>query len=439
MRQFRNERAMSIIPELIKDIRVPKLYPVRQEFPDDGIRDIPAAVTKALEASGIAAAIPGGEIAIGVGSRGVANIPAVTRATVDWFRSKGASPFVVPCMGSHGGATAEGQIKVLADLGVTEDSAGCAIRSSMEVVRLGALDNGLPVYMDAYAWNADGVFVINRIKAHTSFSGPNESGVVKMMTIGLGKRKGADAAHAFGNAGFAATMPAMARMLLAKKPGILGALGLIENERDHTCRVEAIPASVLEQRDAELLVYAKSRMPSLPLDQMDLLIVDRMGKNISGSGMDTNITGRHGTAAKSGGPEVYRLVTLRLTGETKGNATGVGMADIIPRSLADSINFEYTYANVITSTNLPYVRLPMILETEEDAIRCGIKTCTGKPGALRVVHIRDTLSIGKLLVSETLAKELRHHGRCMVADTPVSLRFSAAGQLDTTIWASLFT
>lgn len=429
---------MSIIPELIKNAFVPELYPVRQEFPDDGIRDIPAAVAEALERSGIAETMPKGEIAIGVGSRGVANIPAITRATVKWFREKGASPFVVPCMGSHGGATDEGQIKVLADLGVTEDSAGCAIRSSMEVVHLGDLDNGLPIYMDANAWNADGVFVINRIKAHTSFSGPNESGVVKMLTIGLGKRKGADAAHTFGNASFATTMPAMARVLMAKKPGILGALGVIENERDHTCRIEAIPANVLEQRDAELLVYAKSRMPSLPLHQMDLLIVDRLGKNISGSGMDTNITGRHGTTAKNGGPEVYRLVALRLTEETKGNATGVGMADIIPRSLADSINFEYTYANVITSTNLTYVRLPMVLETEEDAVRCGIKTCTGRPGALRVVYVRDTLSIDKMLVSATLAEELRSHARCTVADTPVSLKFSSNGQLDTTIWASVF-
>ncbi|MCC8194521.1 MAG: lactate racemase domain-containing protein [Deltaproteobacteria bacterium] len=429
---------MSIIPDLIKNAVIPEFYALRQSFPDDGIKDIPAAVVRALEESGIASTLPKGEIAIGVGSRGVANIPAVTRATVDWFRNKGARPFIIPCMGSHGGATAEGQNKVLGDLGVTEESAGCAIRSSMEVVHLGSLDNGLPVYMDENAWNAAGVFVINRIKAHTSFSGPNESGLLKMLTIGLGKQKGADAAHTYGNAAFKTIMPSMARMTMRRKPGILGGLALIENERDRTCRVEAVPANVLEQRDAELLLYAKSRMPSLPVDQLDLLIVDRIGKNISGSGMDTNITGRHATAAKSGGPDVSRLVVLRLTRETKGNAAGIGMADIVPRSLADSINFEYTYANIITSTNLPYVRLPMVLETEEDVVRCGIKTCLGRPESPRIACIRDTLSIDRLLVSKALADSLQGHARCSVSATPVRLVFSADGQLDQTVWTAAF-
>ena len=429
---------MSIIADLINHAAVPEVYPVRQLFPDDGLVDVPAAVVAALERSGLAGPFAGGEVAVGVGSRGVANIPAVTRAVVSWFRDKGARPFVVPCMGSHGGATAEGQAKVLADLGVTEESAACPIRSSMDVVRLGELDNGLPVYMDANAWNADHVFVINRVKAHTSFSGPNESGVLKMLTIGLGKQKGADAAHTLGNSAFAAIMPAMARMCLEKKPGILGALALVENERDHTCLAEAIPARDLERRDAELLVYAKSRMPAIPLETIDLLIVDRIGKNISGSGMDTNITGRHGTPAKSGGPAVSRLVALGLTGETKGNATGMGMADIIPRSLVESINYEYTYANVITSNNLAYVRQPMVLDTEEDAVRCGVKTCMGTPGAISLVRIRDTLSVDRLLVSKPVADTLRPRGQCSVSETPLKLEFSPDGKLDRTIWESTF-
>jgi hypothetical protein len=429
---------MSVISDLLKNVAVPDVYPVRQRFPDDSLGDIPAAVAAALENSGLAGSVRGGEIAIGVGSRGVANIATVARAVVSWFRDKGAAPFVVPCMGSHGGATAEGQIKVLAELGVTEKSAGCPIRSSMDVVRLGEIDNGLPVYMDANAWNADSVFVINRVKAHTSFSGPNESGVLKMLTIGLGKQKGADAAHTFGNHAFSAIMPAMARMCMEKKPGILGALALVENESDRTCLVEAIPARDMERRDAELLVYAKSRMPCLPLDRVDLLIVDRMGKNISGSGMDTNVTGRHGSSAKSGGPEVSRLVVLQLTPETKGNAAGVGMADIIPRSLAESINDEYTYANIITSNNLPYVRRPMVLETEKDVIRCGIKTCMGNPGAISLVRIRDTLSVDRMLVSNPVADMLRGREKCAVAAEPVRLRFSADGQLDKSVWETIF-
>jgi hypothetical protein len=432
------EEAMSILSDLIQHASLPDVFPVRQLFPDDGIRDIPAAVAAALENSGLAGSLRGGEIAIGVGSRGVANIAAITRAVVSWFRDKKATPFLVPCMGSHGGATGEGQINMLAELGVTEESAGCPIRSSMEVVRLGELDNGLPVYMDANAWNADGVFVINRVKAHTSFSGPNESGVIKMLTIGLGKQKGADAAHTLGNHAFASIMPAMARMCMEKKPGILGALALVENESDHTCLVEAIPARNLERRDAELLVYAKSRMPSIPLDRLDLLLVDRLGKNISGSCMDTNITGRHGSSAKSGGPDVSRLVVLHLTPESKGNATGVGMADVIPRSLADSINDEYTYANALTSNNLSYVRRPMVMETEEDAVRCGVKTCMGTPGAISFVRIRDTLSVDKMLVSKTVADLLHNKEKCVVSATPVPWRFSADGELDKGIWDTAF-
>lgn len=429
---------MSIITDLIRHTAIPDLYPVRQTFPDDGIRNIPATVTAALDASGLAGSMAGKSVAVGVGSRGVANIPAVTRAVTAWFKGRGAVPFVVPCMGSHGGATAEGQVQVLRDLGVTEDAVGCPVRSSMEVVRLGELDNGLPVYMDECAWNADHVFVINRVKAHTSFSGPNESGVLKMLTIGLGKQKGADAAHTFGNSAFASIMPAMARMLLEKKPGILGALALIENERDQTCFVEAIPARILERRDGELLIHAKSRMPSIPLDAMDLLIVDRLGKNISGSGMDTNITGRHGSTAKTGGPDVSRLVALGLTEETKGNASGVGMADIIPKSLADSINYEYTYANIITSNNLPYVRIPMVMKTEEDAVRCGVKTCMGNPASPLVVRIRDTLSVDRLLVSEAAAAILRGNATCLVATSPLPQKFSPDGRLDRTVWDFAF-
>ena len=429
---------MTIISDLIKNALLPEVFPIRQTFSEDGIRDIPAAVIATLERSGLAGTLRGGEIAIGVGSRGVANIPAVTRTVVSWFREKGVTPFIVPCMGSHGGATAEGQIKVLADLGVTEESAGCPIRSSMDVVHLGELDNGLPVYMDAHAWNADGVFVVNRVKAHTSFTGPNESGVIKMLTIGLGKQKGADAAHTLGNYAFATIMPAMARMCMEKKPGILGALALVENERDHTCLVEAIPARDLERRDAELLVYAKSRMPAIPLGRMDMLIIDRLGKNISGAGMDPNITGRHASSAKTGGPEVSRLVVLQLTPESRGNATGMGMADIIPRNLAESINYEYTYANVITSNNLPYVRQPMVMETEEDAVRCGIKTCMGTPGAISLVRVRDTLSVDKMLVSKPVADILQNNAKCVVSAKPVPWNVSADGKLDKGVWDTAF-
>ncbi|MDR3073443.1 MAG: nickel-dependent lactate racemase [Deltaproteobacteria bacterium] len=426
---------MSIIADLLSDTAIPEFFPVRQTFPEDALDDLPAAVAAALSASGIQDLAPsGGEVAIGVGSRGIAGLPALVRSTVRWFAEKGCRPFIVPAMGSHGGATGPGQAAMLAELGVTEQSAGCEIRASMDVVQIGTLDNGLPVYMDALAWNADGVFVINRVKPHTSFSGPNESGIVKMLTIGLGKQKGADAAHRLGNLHFATIMPAMTRMIIEKKKGLLGALAVVENALDKTCLVEAVPAAKIAERDAELLLYARSRMPSLPLKQIDLLIIDRVGKNISGAGMDPNITGRHGSTAKTGGPDVSRLVVLGLTPESKGTATGIGVADIIPRSLADGINYAYSYANVITSTNLVYMRQPMTLDTDEEVLRCGVKTCGAQTGSLRAIRIRDTLTLDRMYVSKAAADALCGAPSCRVAERAVSFAFNARGELDTDDW-----
>lgn len=426
---------MTTISDLFNDAEIPEFIPTLQIFEDDSVEDIPAAVVTALNRSNLVDKLPVlKEVAIGVGSRGVANLPALVASTVTWFRSNGCKPFVVPCMGSHGGATGPGQVKVLADLGVTEDTVGCEIRASMDVVEVGCLDNGLPVYMDRLAWEADGVFIINRIKTHTSFSGVHESGLVKMLTIGLGKQKGADAAHSRGFFEFPTIMPAMAKVLLDSKSTILGGLGVVENALEKTCLIEAISAENLIARDAELLAYSKTLLPSLPLDQIDLLIIDRMGKNISGAGMDPNITGRHLSAAKSGGPTVTRLVALGLTEESKGNATGMGTADIIPRSMADAINFDYTYANVITSTNLGFVRMPMVLQTEEDSIRCGVKTCSAPADQLRAIRIKDTLHLDKLLLSPAAAELLTGNPTIRAVGSRKPLKFDGEGRLDRTIW-----
>ncbi len=430
---------MSIIPNLINDTAIPDFIPAWQSFSDNSIDDIPAAVVSALNQSGLVDNVPVfKEVAIGVGSRGVANLPALVASTVTWFRSNGCRPFVIPCMGSHGGATGPGQIKVLADLGVTEETVGCEIRASMDVIEVGRLDNGLPVYMDRIAWEADGVFIINRIKTHTSFSGVHESGLVKMLTIGLGKQKGADTAHSRGFFDFPVIMPAMATMLLESKPTILGGLGVVENALEKTCLIEAIPANNLITRDAELLAYSKTLLPSLPLEKIDLLIIDQMGKNISGAGMDPNITGRHLSPAKSGGPTVTRLVTLGLTEESMGNATGMGNADIIPRSMANAINFDYTYANVITSTSLGFVRMPMVLETDEAVLRCGVKTCSTAIDKIRAIRIKDTLHLDKLLLSPAAAEALSGHDNIHLAGAPRPLEFSKDKFLDRTIWEKAF-
>ena len=340
---------MPLLTSLLTGIELPFLHRVTRHIPDDGLSDIPRSVRDALNASGVAERLlPNGEVAIGVGSRGIAGLPQIVRATVDWFRERGARPFLVPCMGSHGGATAEGQLRVLEHLGVTAASAGCPIRAGMDTIVIGTLDNGLPVHMDAHATSADGVFVINRVKPHTAFTGPHESGLVKMLVIGLGKRNGADCCHSLGFGRFAEVMPQMARLLLERKPSLLGGLAVVENAHDRVCLLEAVLPERLLERDQALLVEARARMGSLPVDDLDVLLVDRMGKDISGSGMDPNITGRSPSPYKTGGLKAARLGVLRLTEASGGNATGMGNADVVTQRLVDSADFESTYANAIT-------------------------------------------------------------------------------------------
>ncbi len=423
--------AMPAVQNLIGNVVVPPFAKIQCSFEDDAIRDIPGAVAKAMDASGLLRRLPrGGSVAIGVGSRGLASLPQLVKATVEWFRNNGAEPFVVPCMGSHGGATAEGQEYMLKSLGVTEESAGCPIRSSMEVVQLGALKRGLPVYMDALAAAADGVFVINRVKLHTAFTGVHESGIVKMITIGLGKQKGADSAHSLGFGAFASILPEMTQMILKTKTNILGALATVENAADRVCLVEAVPAEKLAERDAALLKYSASRMPSLPVSELDVLILDRMGKNIAGSGMDPNILGRYATPFKSGGPKITRVGVLDLTDESKGNSTGMGLADLVTRRLVEKIDFNATYANLITATVMRSAALPMTMDNDLDLFRCALKTCMAEDiSKARLIRARDTLSLDRFLVSPEIAKELLNKPGCAVLDDPRELVFDNDGNL----------
>lgn len=423
---------MSVI-RLVENVPVPALFPVTQNFVDDAVPDMTAAVRQALDASGLAAALPpGGEIAVAVGSRGMAGLVPMVAATVAWFKEKGTRPFIVPCMGSHGGATDAGQVKVLADLGVTGETAGCPIRSSMETVTLGALDNGLPVFMDKIASMADGIFVINRVKPHTAFTGKHESGIVKMLSIGLGKQAGAEQCHSLGYGHFDTVMPAMARVILANAP-VLGGLATVENAFDRPCLVEAVPRESFVERDAELLAYAKTRMPSLPVRQLDVLLVNKMGKEISGTGLDPNITGRATTPYKSADLAASRIGVLRLSEASKGNAMGVGCADCIPRSLFDGVDFDYTYANCITSTVLKAAFMPVIMPTDKAVLQCLIKTCNMTGGTPRLAYIRDTLTLDRFFVSAPVAEELKDHPACTVG-AAVDFGFDAAGTLTGPVW-----
>jgi hypothetical protein len=422
---------MDIVKQLLQGIPLPRMAKVRQNFPVSEIKDVPAGLREQLGKAGVGDRIkPGMRIAIAVGSRGVAEIPTLARVTAEEIKRRGGHPFIVPGMGSHGGATAEGQKDVLANLGVTEASAGCEILSSMEVVELGRLPVGLPVYMDKYAYGADGIVVINRVKPHTAFRGPNESGVAKMITIGLGKQKGAESCHAYGFGVAAEFIPAMARITLAKAPILFG-VATVENAYDRIAKIVAMPASELIATDAALLLEAKASMARICFeDPIDVLIIDQIGKDISGDGADPNIMGRYPTPFASGGPKVSKMVILDLTEATHGNANGIGHAEFTTRKLVNKIDFPMTYANCLTSTVAQPGKLPIILDDDRDAILAAMKTCNARYlTQARVVRIKDTLRIGEIYISESMLAEAARTPEIEVIGSPAEMAFDAAGNL----------
>lgn len=403
---------------------------IRQTFPASEIEDVPSALRAQLANLSVMDAVkPDMRIAIAVGSRGVAEIPTLVRVTVEEIKKRGGRPFVVPAMGSHGGATAEGQKEVLANLGVTEASVGCEILATMDVEEIGRLDNGLPVYMDKYAYHADGIVVINRVKPHTCFRGPNESGMVKMITIGLGKQKGAESCHAYSFKYMAKHIPAMAQMTLARKNVLFG-IGTVENAYDRITKIVAVPADELVAADEALLSEAKANMPKIYFDTIDVLIIDQIGKEISGDGMDPNITGRYPTPYASGGPEVAKMVVLDLTERSHGNANGVGTADFTTRKLINKADFKMMYANGLTSTVVGPTHMPTVLDDDRDAILAAIKTCNARElKKVRAVRIKDTLHLGEIYISEAMLPEAKTIPNIEILTEPAEMDFDANGNL----------
>lgn len=421
---------MGIVQELLRDVALPRIAPVRQRFPAPELGDLTAAVDAELGRPGVGDAIrPGMRVAVAVGSRGVARIAEITAALIAALRRRGAEPFLVPAMGSHGGATAAGQVEVLARLGVTEASAGCPIRSSMEVVEVGRLPGGLPVLVDRNAHEADGIVVVNRVKPHTSFRGPSESGLVKMIAVGLGKQKGADACHALGMGRMAEHVVAMAGVAIARERFLFG-LASVENAYDRPMLLAAVPARDILARDRELLSLARANMPRIPFDPMDVLVVDRMGKEFSGTGMDPNITGRYSTPYASGGPQVGKLAVLDLSEATHGNGLGVGLADFATRQLVGRLDLDAMLANALTSTVVAPVRIPATLATEREAIQAAVKTC-GAPDRARVrlVRVRNTLHLADLWIAESLVPEAQANPAIELRGEPEPMRFDEAGRL----------
>lgn len=416
---------MKIIEELLHDIEIPRMVKIRQHFHAPEIENVPQAVHDAIHSAGVLNRIGAGErVAIAVGSRGVAMLPLLVRETVNAVKSVGGIPFIVPAMGSHGGATAQGQMDVLEQLGVTETAIGAPIQATMEVVEIGKLPNNLPIYMDKYAFGADKVIVINRIKPHTAFRGPVESGLMKMITIGLGKQKGAEAAHAFSFKYMAEHVIEMAKIAIERVPIIFG-LATMENAYERPAKIVAIPAEELIHREPKLLKEAKSLMPRIMFDPIDVLVVDEIGKDISGDGMDPNITGRYATPYASGGPAVARIAVLGLTKKTHGNANGIGMADISTKKVMEQTILEKGYANALTSTVTQVVKLPMILHNEKLAVKAAIKTCNAFDlSKVRLVRIKNTLEIQEIWVSEAMLEEAKSLKSIEILTEPALMELS---------------
>ena len=420
-----------ILRQLLEEIPLPNMIRVRQRFDDEKLSDPLKDLRDSLRSTGSLDLIrPGQRVAVVVGSRGVSRIAEIAKTVVDELKGIGALPVLVPGMGSHGGATGEGQRAVLAHLGIDEAHIGAPVRSSMDVVLLGHLDNGLPVYADKIAaTEADAIVAINRVKPHTAFRGPIESGLLKMVAVGLGKQKGAEACHQLGFQYMAENVPAMAKMVMKTLPVAFG-VATVENAYDQICHVEAVPARMMEARETELLVQAKARLPRLLFDPIDVLVIDQIGKNISGDGMDPNITGRYPTPYAHGGPAVNKMVVLDVTAESHGNVNGVGTADFTTRRLVDKADWPPTYANGLTSTVCSPMKMPTVLDNDWSAIKAAVKTCNVlNYDACRMVWIRDTLHLGGVLISEALLEEAEAHPDVEILSAAAPIGFDEQGSV----------
>ena len=348
---------------------------------------------------------PGMKIAVGVGSRGITRLSEIVVSLLANLKQLGAEPFLVPAMGSHGGATAEGQREVMASYGITEEKMGVPIRATMEVVKVGQTPSGLPVHFDAIAAKADGIVVVNRVKLHTEFRGEHESGPLKMLVIGLGKQRGAQIYHHQGFDQFHRLIPEVGQVILQKLPVLCG-VATVEDGHHQPVIVEAIPREAILEREKELLKEAKRMFPRIPFPEIDVLIVGEMGKNISGCGMDPNVIGRFYCPPlnlQTHSPQVERISALSLTRETDGNALGLGAADVITRKLYESIDYQKTYANAETGGEVAYVRVPLIAETDQDAITLALQTARRvQAETARVMWIKNTLELENFYVSEGL-------------------------------------
>ncbi len=403
---------------------------VRQDFPRPRVGDVGEALREQCGREEIKSRIePGMQVAITAGSRGISGIDVVLRSLVRILEDAGARPFIIPAMGSHGGATAEGQVEILRSLGVTEESVGAEIRSSMEVVELGETESGVPVFMDRIASQADGIIIVGRIKKHTDFRSEIESGLLKMSAIGLGKHAQALALHAYGVKGIKDYMVEAGEMVFSSGKVLFG-VGIVENAYEETAMLEAIPPERVVEREAELLKESARLMPKLPVSDIDVLFVDELGKNFSGTGMDTNVIGRFRIPGveEPESPKVKYLIVSDVSEAAHGNTLGIGLADLTTRRLFEKIDYEAMNANVLTSTFLERAKIPMILESDREALEAAMRCNWGvEPEDTRFVRIPNTLHLRYLYLSENLLEEAIANGNVEVVEEAADAEFDEAG------------
>ncbi|MBK5290687.1 MAG: hypothetical protein JJE04_03200 [Acidobacteriia bacterium] len=412
----------------------PRLFLVRQNFADRSVKDIPGTVHRELKDAGFAAALkPGSRIAIGVGSRGIANIATIVKAVADFWKSQGMQPFIFPAMGSHGAATAEGQAEVLAHYGIHEATIGCPVVSSLQVTPLGKTSEGLEAFMDSNAYASDGVMLVGRVKWHTDFAGKIESGLFKMMAIGLGKFAGAQTYHTYAyKLGLENVIRSVGRQVL-KSGKILGGLAILEDANHNTGQLTAVPVNGMEQREEELLALVKSWMGHVPVKHLDILILDQIGKPISGAGMDTKVANRTVNGAYNPWPDTpcfERIFVRDLHPNSYGNGVGLGMADVVHDRLLEKIDWTPTWINSLTASTPGAIRTPIHFSTDRECLR-RIMPTVGKFDMQQVTFgwIRNTMELGRAALSENLLAEIQQNPALEIEDGPFDFPVQNDGQL----------
>ena len=427
----------NVTEQLCQSVTLPKMIKVRQKFDETHInpQDISAVTALGLSRDAIKNKIaPGMRVAITCGSRGIANIGLIVKAVVDFVKSCGAEPFVFAAMGSHGGATKEGQLDILRSYGVTEKTMGCPVTATMETVYLGDTEEGSPVYVDKSAFEADGIILCGRIKAHTTFRAPYESGLIKMAVIGMGKQHGAESVHESGFINMGRILPQFGRVIF-NRVNILAGVGIIENAFDQTYQLHCLTPDEIWEKEPELLKLAKSKMGRIWIEKADVLVVDKIGKNYSGDGMDPNVTGTFASpeSADDGSPGPIRAqntVVLDLSDETHGNANGIGMADVTTKRLIDKIDVDITYPNAVTSTLVNIVKIPVFTHSDRDSIRLGLRICNMiDKEHPRIVRIKNTMELEYIWVSEALLDEVKAHPQMEVIGEAEEWPFDENGNL----------